>query len=138
MRPDRIVIGEVRGAEAFDLLIALNSGASGMTSVHANSAREALRKLVTLPLLAADNVRQEFVEPAVASAIDLVVFCRRLTGGHRQVDEILAVSEQVGEAGISAGALFRRGSGGLEWTGEMPRRIDRFSDRGIDIRGILH
>lgn len=137
MRPDRIIIGEVRGGEAFDLLLALNSGAGGMTSVHANSAREALRKLVTLPLLAADNVRQDFVEPTVAGVVDLVVFTRKLAGGRRVVEEILGVSEQVGENGISAGALFRRTDDGLEWTGELPRRVERYAARGIVLREIL-
>jgi len=137
MRPDRIVVGEVRGAECFDMLLALNSGAGGMTSVHANSAREALRKLVTLPLLAGENVALGFVEPTVAAVVDLVVFTRRQSGGRRVVEEILGVSEQVGEMGISAGALFRRGERGLEWTGEMPRRPERFTARGIDLREVL-
>ena len=55
------IVGEVRGAETLDMLLALNSGAAGMTSVHANSAREALRKLTTLPLLAGENVDRRFV-----------------------------------------------------------------------------
>ncbi len=86
MRPDRIVIGEVRGAESLDMLLALNSGAVGMTSVHANSAREALRKLVTLPLLAGSNLDRRFVAATVAAGVDLVVFCRRgarSPGDHR-------------------------------------------------------
>ena len=137
MRPDRLIIGEVRGAEALDLLLALNSGAGGMTSVHANSAREALRKLVTLPLLAGENVPLTFVEPTVAQVVDLVVYARRLPGGRRVVEEILGVSEQVGESGISAGALFRRTEAGLTWTGELPRRMERFHARGIDVRELL-
>lgn len=137
MRPDRIVIGEVRGAEAFDLLLALNSGAGGMTSVHANSAREALRKLVTLPLLAGENVPHAFVEPTVASCVDLVVFCRRLPGGRRAVEEVLAVSDQLGDRGISAGPIFTRVDGDLAWTGEVPRRTERFLARGIDLLEIL-
>ena len=80
MRPDRIVVGEVRGAETLDMLLALNSGAAGMTSVHANSAREALRKLTTLPLLAGDNLDRRFVAATVAACVDLVVFCRRVDG----------------------------------------------------------
>jgi pilus assembly protein CpaF len=73
MRPDRIVIGEVREAEAFDLLIALNSGVPGMCTLHANTAREAVAKMTTLPLLAGENVSDRFVVPTVASAVDLVV-----------------------------------------------------------------
>ena len=74
MRPSRIVVGEVREAEALDLLIALNSGVPGMASIHANSAREAIRKLSTLPLLAGENISYEFVIPTVANSIDLVIF----------------------------------------------------------------
>jgi len=73
MRPARLIIGEIREAESLDLLIALNSGLPGMATIHANSAREALRKLQTLPLLAGENITQDFLTPAVAHAIDLVV-----------------------------------------------------------------
>src|SRR6266581_9481931 len=71
MRPNRLIVGEVRQEEALDLLIALNSGIAGMTSLHANSAREALDKLTTLPLLAGQNISHGFIVPAVAAAIDL-------------------------------------------------------------------
>ena len=73
MRPDRLVVGEVREAESLDLLIALNSGLPGMCTIHANSARDALVKLCTLPLLAGRNIDSAFVVPTVASCIDLVV-----------------------------------------------------------------
>ena len=73
MRPDRIIVGEVRQAECLDLLIALNSGLPGMCSIHANSAREAIVKLCTLPLLAGENVGHNFVVPTVASSVDIVV-----------------------------------------------------------------
>ena len=73
MRPSRIVVGEVRQAESLDLLIALNSGLPGMCTVHANSAREAVTKMCTLPLLAGENVAAQFVVPTVAASIDLVV-----------------------------------------------------------------
>jgi pilus assembly protein CpaF len=66
MRPDRLVVGEVREAESLDLLIALNSGLPGMSSIHANSARDALAKLSTLPLLAGRNIDSAFVVPTVA------------------------------------------------------------------------
>ena len=75
MRPDRIVVGEVREAESLDLLIALNSGLPGMCSIHANSAQDALVKLSTLPLLAGRNIDSSFVIPTVASSIDIVVHC---------------------------------------------------------------
>ena len=73
MRPSRIIVGEVRQAESLDLLIALNSGLPGMCTIHANSAREAVTKMCTLPLLAGENVGSRFVVPTVAGSIDLVV-----------------------------------------------------------------
>jgi pilus assembly protein CpaF len=137
MRPDRIVVGEVRGAESLDMLLALNSGAVGMTSVHANSARDALRKLTTLPLLAGDNLDRRFVAATVAACVDLVVFCRRAEG-RRMITEILAVAPQVGDGDEpTAGAVFRAEHGGLQWTGEIPYERDRFRERGIDLVGVL-
>jgi pilus assembly protein CpaF len=137
MRPDRIVVGEVRGAESLDMLLALNSGAVGMTSVHANSAREALRKLTTLPLLAGDNLDRRFVAATVAACVDLVVFCRR-ADGRRTITEILAVAPQVGDGDEpTAGAVFRMEEGSLRWTGEMPHELDRFTEHGIDLVEVL-
>ena len=75
MRPTRLVIGEVRQAEALDLLIALNSGIAGMCTIHANSASEALEKLKLLPLLAGENIPAKFVEQTVGQVIDLVIHC---------------------------------------------------------------
>ena len=90
MRPDRLVVGEVREAESLDLLLALNSGLPGACSIHANSAREALAKLCTLPLLAGRNIDSGFVVPTVASCVDIVVFCSLERDGRRRVTEILA------------------------------------------------
>jgi pilus assembly protein CpaF len=92
MRPGRIVVGEVREAESFDLLIALNSGLPGLCTIHANSARDAIAKLCTLPLLAGANITSEFVNPTVGACIDLVVHCRMLPSGKRCVEEIATVS----------------------------------------------
>jgi pilus assembly protein CpaF len=91
MRPSRIVVGEVRQAESFDLLIALNSGLPGLCTIHANSAADAIAKLCTLPLLAGSNITPEFVNPTVGSCIDLVVHCRMLPNGERVVEEIATV-----------------------------------------------
>src|SRR5881227_3116434 len=88
MRPDRILVGEVRQEEALDLLIALNSGLPGMCTIHANSAREAVAKLCTLPLLAGENVGSAFVVPTVATAVDILVHVAKDARGHRQVGEI--------------------------------------------------
>jgi pilus assembly protein CpaF len=137
MRPDRIVIGEVRGAESLDMLLALNSGAVGMTSVHANSAREALRKLTTLPLLAGENLDRRFVAATVAACVDLVVFCRRSSAG-RELVEILSVGEQVGDGcDLTAGAVFAGPGAALAWTGEYPTARDRFEECGIDLSAML-
>ncbi len=92
MRPSRIVIGEVREAEALDLLIALNSGLAGMGTLHANSARDAITKLQTLPLLAGENISHKFIAPTVASAIDLVVQVGISREGMRRILEIAAVT----------------------------------------------
>lgn len=92
MRPNRIIIGEVREAEALDLLIALNSGLPGMGTIHANSARDAIMKLQTLPLLAGANISHSFIVPTVASAIDLVIQIAMDADGNRRVVEIAALS----------------------------------------------
>lgn len=88
MRPGRIVVGEVREAESFDLLIALNSGLPGMCTIHANSAGDAITKLCTLPLLAGANITSEFVNVTVASCIDYVIHCRMDASGKRVIEEV--------------------------------------------------
>lgn len=92
MRPNRIIIGEVREAEALDLLIALNSGLPGMGTIHANSARDAILKLMTLPLLAGANISHSFIVPTVASAIDLVIHIEMDSNGFRRVIEMISLS----------------------------------------------
>lgn len=89
-RPDRIVVGEVRGAEALDLLLALNAGCSGLATLHANSARDALEKLVGYCVLAGENVVVDYVRSALAAVTDFVVFLKRTPAG-RFVDEIVRV-----------------------------------------------
>jgi pilus assembly protein CpaF len=91
MRPGRIVVGEVREAESFDLLIALNSGLPGLCTIHANSAADAIAKLCTLPLLAGSNISSEFVNPTVGSCIDYVVHCKMLPDGKRAIEQIAKV-----------------------------------------------
>lgn len=99
MRPDRLVVGEVREAESLDLLIALNSGVAGMCSVHANSVTDALRKMVTLPLLAGKNIDSAFIQPTVASCINLVVQLSINANGERRVTEIAAVRPELSQEG---------------------------------------
>lgn len=92
MRPDRLVLGEVRQAEALDLLIALNSGMSGMATIHANSAREAINKLMLLPLLGGPNIQAEFVKKTVGQVIDFAIHLERNQNGFRQIAEIIEIS----------------------------------------------
>ena len=106
MRPDRLVVGEVRDAEALDLLLALNTGVPGAATIHANSAREALGKLAALPLLAGRNIDSAFVLPAVAASVDLVVHCERGQDGRRRVIEIVEPTAVV-DGTVEARTLYR-------------------------------
>jgi pilus assembly protein CpaF len=92
MRPSRIIVGEVREAEALDLLIALNSGLPGMGTLHANSPRDAIVKLQTLPLLAGENISHKFIAPTVASAIDVIVHTTLDAHGTRRISEVASVT----------------------------------------------
>jgi len=137
MRPDRLVVGEVREAEALDLLIALNSGIPGMCSLHANSARDALVKLCTLPLLAGRNIDAGFVTPTVAASIDLVVHAELRRDGVRRVAEVVAPSGRVVDGAVEAVVLFTSDSGRLVATGRLPPRTSDFDRAGIDPAAIL-
>ncbi|MGO4692353.1 CpaF family protein [Glaciibacter sp. 2TAF33] len=137
MRPDRLVVGEVREAESLDLLIALNSGLPGMCSIHANSARDALAKLSTLPLLAGRNIDSSFVLPTVAGCIDIVVHCEIDRFGHRRVGEIIAPSGQLAGPMIEASPIFRTIDGMLEPTGGYPTKLAKFNAAGLDPASVL-
>jgi len=139
MRPSRITVGEVRSAECLDLLLALNSGLPGMASIHANSARQALVKLCTLPLLAGENVGSRFVVPTVAASVDLVVHTGIDQHGARHVREIVALTGRVENDHIETESVFawdpgeqalRRGPG-------RPARTAAFAQAGIDIDAVL-
>ena len=106
MRPSRIVIGEIREAESLDLLIALNSGIPGMATIHANSAEEAIRKLQTLPLLAGENITQDFLTPTVARAIDIVIHVGMDQEGARRVLQLIAVGERTEGSHIDSDEIF--------------------------------
>lgn len=110
MRPDRLVIGEVRDAEALDLVLALNTGVPGAATIHANTAAEALRKLGALPLLAGRNIDREFLLPAIAASVHLVVHCRRGADGHRFVAEVVELTGAVDDGVIVSRPLFRAGA----------------------------
>ncbi len=107
MRPARIIVGEVREAEALDLLLSLNSGLPGMATIHANSARSAIQKLQLLPLLAGENITQNFINPTIAQSLDLIIQCNLGRDGVRRVTEIAALSGRIEDNQIEIENLFR-------------------------------
>ncbi len=138
MRPERLVVGEVREAEALDLLIALNSGLPGMCSIHANSARDALAKLSTLPLLAGRNIDASFVVPTVAASIDVVVHCYMERSGQRRVVQIIAPTGEVAHGAIIADSIFELSGGVLSPTGTHPVRLAKYHSAGFDPSTVLN
>jgi pilus assembly protein CpaF len=101
MRPDRIIVGEVRGAEALDMLQSLNTGHAGsMTTVHSNSAADALRRIETLALMADVALPHVAVRQQLASAIDMVAHLERAPGGRRRVAEIVEVVRFASQVGV--------------------------------------
>lgn len=137
MRPSRIIVGEVRQAESFDLLIALNSGLPGMASVHANSAREAITKLCTLPLLAGENISSSFVVPTVASSVDLVVHLDREASGARRVREIVAVPGRAENMVVETADIFTTKDGRLVRADGFPPHVERFTRAGYHLPTLL-
>ncbi|MDQ1435758.1 MAG: pilus assembly protein CpaF [Actinomycetota bacterium] len=148
MRPDRIVVGEVRGAEAFELTRAINAGCGFLCTLHANSAHDAVNALVNAALMAGENVTEHIVRRIFVEALDLVVHLDRddiaRADGHvrRQVTEIAAVMPSL-SAGETYEPIFVRDGLGrpLEWTGVLPpsleRRIDRVLPEGDGLRRLL-
>jgi pilus assembly protein CpaF len=137
MRPSRLIVGEVRQEECLDLLIALNSGLPGMCTLHANSAREALIKMCTLPLLAGANVSAGFVVPTVASSVDLVVHLGMDAAGARRVREIVAVPGRVEGDVIEVSHIFIRRHDRLERASGFPPHDERYEAAGVDLPSLL-
>lgn len=108
-----------------------------MCSLHANSARDALVKLSTLPLLAGRNIDASFVVPTVASTIDIVVHAELERGGRRRIVEITAPTGATRGSSIEAVSLFGIRGGRLEATGEMPVRSTKFVRAGADVERML-
>lgn len=148
--PDLIVVGEVRSAEAWELVRAVNAGCGFAVTVHANSARDALTALVNMALMAGENVTEPVVRAVFASAIDFVAHLglderpRRGTDGsaRRQVVEILEVSRSLHEGAFTTEPIFVRRALGrpLEWAGTVPASaevIERSLPDGITVRDIL-
>jgi pilus assembly protein CpaF len=132
MRPSRIIVGEVREAEALDLLLSLNSGLPGMATIHANSARGAIQKLQLLPLLAGENITQGFINPTIAQTLDLIVQCNLGKDGQRRVTEIAALTGRLEENQIEIESIFswngkkyESGLGNLEVILENKRNLHR-------------
>ena len=128
MRPDRIVVGEVRGAEALDMLMALNTGHEGsLTTVHANSPEDALRRVETLALMAGVGLPHEAVREQVASALQLVVHQARLPSGERRIESVAEVVRVAGGAGTRE--LYRMRGDRPWWrppaAGALAERLER-------------
>jgi len=143
MRPDRIIVGEVRGAEAIDMLQAMNTGHDGsLTTLHANTPRDALHRLETMVSMASLNLPEKGVRSQIASAIDLIVHVQRMSDGSRK---ILSIAEVVGMEGdvISMQDIFvfhRQGIdeqgrvlGHFAATGIRPKAAERLMEYGIDL-----
>jgi pilus assembly protein CpaF len=130
MRPDRIVVGEVRGPEALDMLQALNTGHDGsLTTVHANSPEDALRRIETLALMAGVGLPHGAVREQAASALDLIVHQSRLPDGSRAVESVTEVVRAAGGAGVRE--LYRRGgSPRAPSESRLAERIERLRREG--------
>ena len=148
MRPDRIVVGEVRGAEAFELTRAVNAGCGFLCTVHANGAPEALHALVNAALMAGENVREQVVRRVFSESLDLVVHLDRddvpseRGGIRRQVMEITAVVPALSDDFTCEPVFVREALGRpLEWTGAVPerlaRRVERVLPPGTTLRSLL-
>ena len=146
MRPDRIIVGEVRGAEALDMLQALNTGHDGgIGTIHANSTRDALSRLETMVLMAGTELPSRAVREQIVSAIHLLVQIRRYDDGVRRVE---SVAEITGLEGLTPqmqelfgfrrrGKQGRRVVGHFAATGVIPRMVDELRDEGIQIPAAL-
>jgi pilus assembly protein CpaF len=134
MRPDRIVVGEVRGGEAIDMLQAMNTGHEGsLTTIHANTTRDALLRLETMVLMSGVDLPLRAIREQIASAIDLIVQLGRRSDGARVVTSVTEVQGREGET-ITLQDVFERGHNApLRASGLRPRSADRLAERGVDI-----
>ena len=142
MRPDRIVIGEVRGGEALDMMQAMNTGHDGsISTIHANSARDALSRLETMMLMAGIALPERALREQVASALDIIVQLTRLSDGSRKVVEFAEVTGMEGNT-ITTQTIFKFDQRGIEngkiigefvATGVMPSFMDRLERHGFKI-----
>jgi len=147
MRPDRIIVGEVRGAEALDMLQAMNTGHDGsLSTIHANSPRDALARVETMVLMAGYDLPVKAIRQQVASALDLIIHLERLQDGSRRVTSITEVGRMESDV-VTLSELFkfkvdaiqpdRTVVGGLYSTGLRPTFLDKFERHGIHLPGGL-
>jgi len=143
MRPDRIIVGEVRSAEALDMLQAMNTGHEGsLTTIHANTPRDALARLETMILFAGTNLPNRAMREQIASALDLVIQVSRLTDGSRRITSVTEVTSMEGEI-ITMQEIYRfrrRGVsvegkvvGQFEATGVRPTFVERLQIAGVEL-----
>ena len=143
MRPDRIVVGEVRGAEALDMLQALNTGHDGsLSTVHANSPRDALTRLETMVLMAGYDLPLRAIRQQIASAVDLILHLERIHDGSRKVIAITEVQRMESDVitlqelyrfQIESIASDRTVVGELVGSGLRPSFLDKFHKRGVKL-----
>jgi len=133
MRPTRIIVGEVRGAEALDMLLAMNTGHEGsLTTIHGNSPRDALDRLATLAMMAGERLAGDELVRMVSRTIELVVQLRvTARTGQRRVGSIFEVTG-VDSGVISGHEIFGLDHGRLIWRGRPPRCLDKMVAHGID------
>jgi pilus assembly protein CpaF len=128
MRPDRIVIGEVRGGEAIDMLQAMNTGHDGsLTTIHANTARDALGRLETMVQMTGMKLSERAMRQQIASAVNLVIQVARLTDGTRRIVSIAEITGMEGET-IAMQEIFQFERTGVDGAGKV---IGRFRTTGI-------
>ncbi len=143
MRPDRIIVGEARGSEALDMLQAMNTGHEGsMTTVHANSARDALGRVENMVQMGGFNFPVRAIRIQIVSALSIVIHVARLTGGRRKIVDISEVTGMEGDV-ICLQEVFRfrqtglgadgHAQGSFEACGVLPRALERLSAEGIHL-----
>jgi len=139
MRPDRIIVGEVRGGEALDMLQAMNTGHEGsMTTLHANDPHEALLRLQTMVLLAGTELPAWAILEQIGEALQLLLHIDRFTDGTRRIVSVVEIAGR-NEEQINLRPLFSYSeeSGQLEPTGNVPQFLGRLAERGIEIPPII-
>jgi pilus assembly protein CpaF len=138
MRPDRIIVGEVRGAEALDVLTAMTTGHDGsMCTIHGDNSREALFKLNTYAQMSGENLPRGAAQEMVVRAVQLVVFCKRTRDGEtRQVDTIFEVNG-LQDGVITGQEIFTRRDGDLHWSGVRPQCEARLNEYGHDLQSVF-